>query len=142
MRLLTKVSSVCGAWSRQEGKVSWRPLGSKFTLGGGNVYPSFLSGTAIASPWSGFVSGELGLSTFVGGEGSKIGLDRNVSYTSFAAWVLVAVACSQGNCVFLLLILESSSGSWEGSIFCSLTRSPVVSMGLLSTARNSYGLSS
>lgn len=68
-------------------------------------------------------------------------LDRNVGCTPLAAGILPTVASSQGNYFFLaLIILESGSGSWEGSIFFSSLRTPLVSMELFSTARNIYYL--
>lgn len=52
----------------------------------------------------------------------RIQPERNVGCNPFVASILPAVANSHGNCVFLLVIFQSGSDSWEGHIFCTLFR--------------------
>lgn len=133
--------SVCGACSREEGRISLRPFRSKFRLARRTIASrSFPSGATTASRVSRFVpSGSCFASRGVGGLENMAG--RKVGRIPCAARLLVTVARSQGNYLpFFLLV------SWEVALrlgsFASFLRIPLVSTGSVSTAGNSYCLSS
>ena len=143
-RILTSLSSpesLCSGQVREEGKILHCPFLSKSRRLG--LCPLSAKDSYCPSSLSHFVSWELGLAA-VRLEAPKVRPDRNVGCAPFVASNLLCCQLSEQLCLslsFLWLSLGVALDPGRVVSFACFWGTPLASMGLFSTARNTYCLS-